>query len=188
MKETGDVEIVVGKDDGYYKHGSVADSVLDLINALPRDRRYLTITAKSTNIGSIGSGTIRVSLRRVYAYVSTTAASSEARVQVDEIAEYIDSRRWPLVSWIAKFSWILAGVIWFAGYMAYRFSPPLVLLPAALWLILMGFSIWGPRSGQIAMQKRSDAASSVARTRRELIVGIVIAIIGVLFGFLLGRK
>lgn len=195
MKMAGDVEIIVGKDDAFGERGSVADSVRDLVGALPKDRRYLNIRASPADLDA-HSGAIWLTLNWRYASVFTSGSSSEARVRVDEIAEYIERRRRPLVAFAVKFGYILASPITSADIILSQSSSALILILISvlsiLGLLSIAFTILGPRGAQIVARERHDAVSSGAQTWRDLIVGTVTgipaAIIGVVIGFLLGRK
>lgn len=52
LKEAGEVEIMVGKDDPFGKRANIADSVFDLENVRPRHLRHLSICANLTGGGS----------------------------------------------------------------------------------------------------------------------------------------
>lgn len=148
-----------------------ADNVADLVQALPTERRAVTLRRRNETF----SEQTYVLLYRSFASVRTTVGDDAARVLVDRVADYLEARphRW----WKAmqRWWWIVAVTIIGAGSALAWFQHLVLLLPTGLLLAaLIALEGNSPHGAVLLMRNHADSLRLWDENRRTLwITGVV---------------
>jgi hypothetical protein len=170
----GNTTIALGPDGS-----RVADELTDIADATPNDRRCIRITRSTTGRPF---DRVSVTLHKNYIKVWSYNSAADVRVLIDDIAQFIESRR-GFRRYGLMLAWAVPTAMAGFAVLAYDYS----LMLAGLAVLAYAASIiylWEvPKGAVIDLRRRADVMHLSHQTKRALWVGTATAFPAMLAGF-----